>query len=247
MARTDAEVRSPFTLPANALYEETASLSSRVHAALLAAVLPIALTSAIIAGYVWLADPGPTVPRAVVDAAYGVAALTVLGGVYGYLSERERRAALPFDRPSRAELGWTLGCLPLAIGAFLLGATVAEGFGFEPGGLEYSLSDPVALAAVIFGGVLVAPLVEEVLYRGLLLGSLLGRGLSPVTAGGVTVLLFAAIHLVSLGVAGVVAIACWAVFPTLLRLKFNNLTGAWLLHALNNVYSYVVVVALGIA
>ncbi|MFC4540382.1 type II CAAX prenyl endopeptidase Rce1 family protein [Halosolutus amylolyticus] len=39
------------------------------------------------------------------------------------------------------------------------------------GGYEYTLSDTHVMASVIFGGVIVAPLAEEVLFRGFLIGS----------------------------------------------------------------------------
>lgn len=220
-------------------------LSKRVVLAIIAAVSPILLTSLLIAGYVGITGPEAEIPRMVVDSAYGISALAVLGGVYVLLTDAEWYAAMPFETPTSTELGWTVVCLPLAIGAFILGSTVGELLGFELSDISYSLSNTPTLAAVVFGGILVAPLVEELLFRGLLLGSLLDRGLSPLAAGAASVLLFAAIHLISLGPAGVLAIAGWAVFPTLLRLKFDNLAGAWLLHLANNVWAYVIVVALG--
>jgi membrane protease YdiL (CAAX protease family) len=238
-------VPSTSDLTAESLDTTVEPLADRLVLAAVAAVSPILLTSLLIAGYVGIAGPDTGIPRAVVDTAYGVSALAVLGGVYVALGEAEWRAAMPLETPTRAEIGWTVVCLPLAIGAFVLGSTAGELLGFELSGISYSLSNTPTLAAVVFGGILVAPLVEELLFRGLLLGSLLDRGLSPLAAGGVSVLLFAAIHLISLGPAGVLAIAGWAVFPTLLRLRFDNLAGAWLLHLANNVWAYVIVVALG--
>ncbi|MCW8172271.1 CPBP family intramembrane metalloprotease [Natrialba swarupiae] len=94
---------------------------------------------------------------------------------------------------------------------------------------------------MLFGPVIVGPLVEELIYRGT---SLLarGRGWSPIAAGLGSIVVFAGSHVFALGIAGVFAIAAWAVFPTVLRLRFENLTGAWLLHVLNNVYAYVIAV-----
>jgi hypothetical protein len=247
MPSTADESVLEFSLPTRSLTTVAEPLSNRLGLAALAAVLPILLTSTLIGAYAVGVGLGGEPPRAVVDTAYGLSALGVFGGVYLALGEHERDAAIRFERPSSAELLWTAVCLPLAVGAFLLGSTVAELLGFPSPGFDYSLADPATLAAVVFGGIVVAPFVEEVLFRGLLVGSLLGRGLSPLVAGLLSVLVFAGVHVVALGVAGVFAIAAWAVFPTLLRLRFNNLTGAWLLHAVNNVYSYVVLVALGVA
>lgn len=239
--------RSAIALPRSDLYADTEPLSNRLLVASLVAILPIAITSILIASYVGILGPDVEVTRAVTDIAYGLAGLSVVAGVYLVLDGSERRAMFVFEVPSRNELIWTLILFPFAVGGFLAGAAVGERLGFGLSGFEYSLADPVTLAAVIFGGIVVAPIVEESLFRGLLLGSLLGRGFSPVAAGGVAILVFAVIHIISLGPAGVLAIAMWAIFPTILRLKFNNLTGAWLLHAVNNVYSYLIVVALGIA
>jgi membrane protease YdiL (CAAX protease family) len=86
-----------------------------------------------------------------------------------------------------------------------------------------------------------------VLFRGFVLGSLLGRGWSPILAGGLTIVAFGVLHVALLGVAGVITMIAWSVFPTILRLRFNNLTGAWLLHFINNLWAYLGVVALGIA
>lgn len=213
---------------------------------MLAAILPIIITSILIAGYVGLTGRSDQIPRAVVDGAYGIAAVAVLAVVVRWLDNRSRRAVFQFRVPDRVELAWTVGCLPLGIAAFLLGATLGEWLGFELPSLQYSLGDPVTLVAVVFGTIIVAPFVEEVLFRGLLLGSLLGRGYSPFVAGAATVVFFALVHVFTLGVAGVLAIAAWAVFPTILRLRFDNLTGAWLLHLSNNIYANVVVVALGV-
>ena len=64
-------------------------------------------------------------------------------------------------------------------------------------------------------------------------------------AGGGSVLVFALIHAPLWGVAGAVGIAARSVLPTVLRLRFDNLTGAWLLHLANNVWSNVAIVSLG--
>lgn len=238
--------RSVVAVPTQILHKQTKPLADRIWAALGLSFLPIILTSVLIAGYVGIFGSDVEITRAVTDTSYGLASLAALGTGYVILTDQERRAAITFDVPTRKELAWTFVCLPLGIGGFLFGSTVAAFIGFELSGFDYTLADPITVSAVIFGGVILAPLVEEILFRGVLLGSLLGREISPVMAGLVTIVLFAGMHLISLGVAGVFAVAGWAVFPTLLRLKFNNLTGAWLLHTLNNIYSYIVVVALGL-
>ncbi|WP_115865429.1 CPBP family intramembrane glutamic endopeptidase [Halorussus litoreus] len=232
--------------PERALARTTSPLDDRLVRSFVAAALPVPLSIAIgivYSGYVGIPEPSD----AAKNVMYGVASLFAVGAIYYLLSDRERAAAFRFRRPSRSELNWTLICFPLGSAAYLGGASLAQAAGLSLGGYEYGLTDPVVVGAVVFGAVIVAPIAEEILFRGVLLGSLLGRGLSPLLAGGVTILTFGAIHVAILGVAGVVATASWAIFPTLLRLRFNNLTGAWLLHFINNIWSYLVVVALGIA
>lgn len=235
------------SLTAEDLTTDIEPFADRVKAAVLAAYLPVILTSVLIGAYLSTVAAGDSVTRAMADTAYGIAGLVTLGAVYAWLNQQEWGVTARFERPSRQELLWTAVCFPASIGAFLVGSTIGSALGFELSGVSYTLTDYHTLAAVVFGGILVAPVVEELLYRGLLLDSLLARGLSPAVAGGITVVLFGSMHIISLGVAGVLATTCWAVFPTLIRLKFNNLTGAWLLHFVNNIYSYILLVALGIA
>lgn len=102
--------------------------------------------------------------------------------------------------------------------------------GFSAGGYEYTLSGPFVIGAVVFGAVFVTPLIEEVFFRDALLGNLLGRGVSPLVADGITIGAFVLMRIAILRAAGVIAIALWSVYPTLLRLRYNNLTGAWLRH-----------------
>lgn len=233
-------------LPEQALVRVASPLDDRLLFSVVVAALPVPLSIAIgivYSGYVGVPEPSD----AAKNIMYGVTSLIAVGAVYYLLSEPERAAAFHFRRPSRSELTWTLVCFPLGSAAYLGGVALAEAAGFSLGGYEYGLSDPVVVGAVVFGAVIVAPIAEEILFRGVLLGSLLGRGVAPLLAGGVAIVAFGVMHVALLGVAGVIAIACWAVFPTLLRLRFNNLTGAWLLHFINNVWSYLGVVALGIA
>lgn len=232
--------------PDRALERDASPVKDQLAISLFVAALPVPASIAIGIGYSTVTGvPEPNVAGK--NIMYGVSSLFALGIVYYAFSSVERRAAFPFRWPSRGELIWTLVCFPLGSAAYLGGRALAKAAGFSMGGYEYTLSDPVTVAAVIFGAVLVTPVAEEILFRGVLLGSLLGRGISPLLAGGLSILAFGAIHISLLGVAGVIATALWAIFPTLLRLRYNNLAGAWLLHFINNVWSYLVVVALGIA
>lgn len=93
----------------------------------------------------------------------------------------------------------------------------------------------LTIAVVVFGAVLVSPLAEGVLFRAVVPGALLGRGIHPVVAGGLAILAFGLIHVALLGIAGVIPMCAWAVVPTAVRLRFDNLSGAMLVHQLNNI------------
>jgi len=181
-------------------------------------------------------------PPGVRFLASGLALLVPVGLLWWWLDARERAAAFPFRVPDTTELAWTLAFVPLGVAASAVGIDVGTALGFEYLTFGYDLTNPVTAVGVLVGPVLLAPLLEELLFRGLLIGSLTDRRWSPPVAGLAALVAFAAPH-VWLGVAGMLGIAAWTVFPTILRLKFDNLAGAYGLHLLNNVYSYVVVVA----
>jgi len=232
-------------IPTGALRRDAGAIDDRLGLAIVAAGLPVPL--AIGFGMAYEAITGISAVGAIgINVAYGLASLLAVGATALVLSERERAAVFQFDWPSRTELTWTAVGFPVGTALFLAGTVVMNAAGLTVGGYEYTLGDPVTVAAVVFGAVVVAPFAEELLFRGFLLGSLLGRGRSPAVAGLVSIAAFGLLHVAILGVAGVFVTALWSVVPTVLRLRFNNLTGAWLLHLVNNVWGYLVVVALGI-
>jgi len=65
-----------------------------------------------------------------------------------------------------------------------------------------------------------APVTEEILYRGLVLGALTSRGFGPVSATVLMTALFALIHLPNFGVAGTIFISAWG----LLLQSFDSVT-----------------------
>lgn len=233
------------TIPRDRLRSRTAAIDDRILLSVLAAALPVPL--AILFGIVYQGVvPGTEYGVVGKNVSYGVASLLVVGGVYLVLQDDERSAVFRFETPDGNELAWALVGFPIGT-ALYLGATAAtKALGLTMGGYEYTLTDPVTVGAVVFGAVLVSPLAEEVLFRGLVLGALLGRGTPPILAGAAAIFAFGLIHVALLGVAGVIAMCAWAIVPTALRLRYDNLSGAWVLHQLNNVWAYLGVVALGI-
>lgn len=92
---------------------------------------------------------------------------------------------------------------------------------------------------------MVAPVVEEVLYRGSFVGIGLSRGDSSLIVGTSSLLVFAVVHVVTAGVAGIVNALSPGPLLTWLRFRFDNLIGAWLFDALNNLLELVRSLSLG--
>jgi membrane protease YdiL (CAAX protease family) len=208
---------------------------------LVAPFLPVLLTPVLIGIAVAAGVPGDAVGQVVAYAAYGGAGLLVLAGSVAALPAREVRALVPLERPGAREVGAAGLAFVAGLAVYQASVAVNAALGLSMSGMAYTLDSPATVALVVFGAVLAAPLFEEVLFRGLLLGDLLERGLGPWTAGAASVLAFAAIHVPNFGGGGAVFIALWAPLPTALRLVFDNLSGAWLMHATNNAFAYVVV------
>ncbi len=227
------------------LHHSAAPLDDHLLGSFIAAALPIPLAIGLGVGYQAVV-PGSKYGVIGKNISYGLASLLVLGSVYILFSRRERVAAFRLEQPTQQELNWALLGFPIGTALYLGATTVTEAMGLTMSGYEYTLSDPLTVGAVIFGAVLVSPVTEELLFRGLVVGALLGRGVHPVVAGGVGILAFGLIHVALLGIAGVLTMCAWAIVPTVLRLRFDNLSGAWAVHQLNNIWGYIVVVAFGL-
>jgi membrane protease YdiL (CAAX protease family) len=136
-------------------------------------------------------------------------------------------------RAACAGIGVYLLCAPLIYGVTFIWPWVMEQFGRELAAQDVALGFlelegvPLALAVVL--GVLVIPLIEELLFRGFLLPVLV-RYLG--TAGGLvsSSLLFGILH----GVDFVGPIACLALVLGWVQLRTGRLAAAWAVHALHN-------------
>jgi membrane protease YdiL (CAAX protease family) len=229
------------------LRETVEPLSERSWFVVAVAVLPVPLTSAAFIAHSVLtgtAREAYGLPSAYL--AYGLASLVAVGAAYALLSSGERAAVFRFTRPTATEIAWVLGGFVVGLGAYQLTAAINAALGYELQGLSYTLSSPTTVAVIVVGSVILAPLTEEILYRGLILGSLLSRGVGTVTAVVLMTLLFALIHLPNFGVAGTVFVSVWGLVPAILRLRFDSLTAPVLMHGLNNLFAYVIVVGLGL-
>jgi len=165
-----------------------------------------------------------------------------VGGLYLVLVPNERSAVFRISKPEIAEIGWAIFAFGLGLGVYQLKSRMSGMLGYELQGLSYSLSGPKTVVIVVVGAGIIAPVTEEILYRGLVLGLLISKGFSVVSAVVVMTVLFGLIHLPNFGVAGTLFISVWGILPALLRLTFDNLSGAIIMHGLNNVFAYLIVI-----
>lgn len=232
----------------NKVREGVSSLEDRSWLILAIAALPVPLTSAFFIGHsIATGTPSDAYGLPMAYLLYGLANVVTVGALYILLSPDERPAVFRLSRPSVTELGWAIVAFVVGLGVYEATSRVSAALGYELQGLSYSLGDPATLAIIGVGAVIIAPITEEILYRGLILGFLLARGISVVSAVVIMTVLFALIHLPIFGVAGTLFISVWAFLPAILRLRFDNLSGAISMHGVNNVFAYLVVVGLGLA
>jgi membrane protease YdiL (CAAX protease family) len=127
--------------------------------------------------------------------------------LYLILSPARGADVFRFRRPSWRELVAAVAAFLLGLGVFQVTATVSARLGYQMQGLTYSLIDPTAFLTIVIGAVVLAPITEETLYRGLVLGALLSRGLSAITATILMTIIFALIHLPNFGGGGTLFIS----------------------------------------
>lgn len=212
---------------------------------LTAALLPLILTLLIIGiSYTITGGTEPTALPQFPTLVYGLANVVVVAAMYGYLSEDLWRATAPFPTPTKSELG--AGVLATAIGVAIgwpLTTVLSEATGVARYAVP-SLSSPFGIAALFLTAVAVAPVAEEILFRGLFLGLVLDRGYGPVVAGGSSLMVFAGLHVFTAGIGGVINALLLGLLLTWLRLRYESLVGAWLMHLLNNLLEFFIGVSL---
>lgn len=211
----------------------------------LAPLAPLFLTVIVIgAGYTIAGGTNPEFPPQFPTLVYGLANVVVVGIVYLRVSEDVWRSSALFQRPSPREIRAGLFATVVGIVVGWPLTTLLADVATVPRYTIPSLTSPIGVGALFFAAVLVAPVAEELLFRGLFLGIVLDREYGPVIAGGSSLLVFAGIHVFTAGLAGVVNALLLGALLTWLRLRFDNLVGAWLMHLLNNLLEFLVAVSL---
>jgi hypothetical protein len=99
------------------------------------------------------------------------------------------------------------------------------------------IASPLDFLLLFTGAIILAPSLEEILYRGYVLTALRER-MRTFSALVLASLIFASVH-VAIGPGIMVFIFFWAFIPSLLFLKFGNLYPSMLMHALNNLVPYI--------
>lgn len=181
----------------------------------------------------------PALPAQFANIPLGIGYVGVLLVLFWQSDTETWAACVRFRSPSVREIGTSIFLAGVGI-AILVGvnnlARLLQAPVHGPGDIETT----VGLGGLLFASVIAAPVVEEVLFRGLLFGHLLGRGHGLWTAGLLSVLAFGVYHLLIAGVTSVVVGVSLGVLLTGLRIWYDNLVGAWLLHALVNLWALLV-------
>lgn len=203
---------------------------------LLAVAMPWLLEWSIVAAVARLAPAHePLVTRLADGFLYPiVTGSVVLTGLYALLDPNARRSLFLFRRPSRRELLAAVAAVPaVALLQQVVGLAVVSLFDLEFGstlGAEFELAFLLRFLVV---GCVFAPVVEEVLFRGLLLEYLVERGVPTLAAAGVVVAAFAAIHHYG-GPVHMALAATMGAVAVALRLRYDNLVSPIVFHSLLN-------------
>lgn len=221
-------------------------LQDRLGTVLAITLLPVPLVSLLYTGHRLLvgASPGGYSLRTGY-LVYGSVNLLTVALLYLILSPAHRADVFRFRRPSWRELVAAMAAFLVGLGVFQVTATISARLGYKMQGLTYSLANPTAVLVIFVGAILLAPVTEEILYRGLVLEALLSRDIGAFPATILMTLVFALIHLPNFGVAGTLFISVWGILPALLRLGYDNLSGAVIMHVMNNLFAYLIAVGAG--
>lgn len=237
--------RAAVTVPAAELERTADSFSELSSQWILVALAPLFLTVLILGvGYSMTGGSDPGFPPEFPTLVYGIANVAVVAFVYIRVNPDVWGASALFRRPSIREV---LAAVLATIVGILVGWPFTTLIADAAGVARYtvpSLASPFGITSLFFGAVIVAPIAEELLFRGLFFGVVLNRGYGPVIAGGSSLLVFAGIHVFTAGFAGVVNALLLGALLTWLRLRYNNLAGAWLMHLLNNLLELLISLSL---
>ena len=134
-----------------------------------------------------------------------------------------------------AFIGWLVGFFLYYIVEISLNRIGIRMFWNE--GDFFGLDTPWRVIGICFAALIVAPIAEEILYRGYVLQALLAK-LPTVLAVLLSALIFASIH-IGIGPGMVIYLFLGAIIPAYLFIRFRSIYPCVLMHFLNNIVAYV--------
>lgn len=106
-------------------------------------------------------------------------------------------------------------------------------------GSEIRFTQPYQVVIIFIYAVIAAPLAEELLFRGFFI-TFVGRITRPWIAAVISVVLFSVYHYLGFGLVGGLLMLFWVPLPTILFLWKKSLYPGMIMHAINNLFVYVI-------
>jgi membrane protease YdiL (CAAX protease family) len=131
-------------------------------------------------------------------------------------------------------IGSMVASVIVILGVPILTHWLAQTTGSQSQNVRVDFSDAQSVTIVVLLFVITTPLSEELLYRGLLVAWLRRLGWKDFNILGLGSLLFAANHILPLGLVWSVAMILLGATTNALRLRYKSLSPGWLAHALFN-------------
>lgn len=198
------------------------------------AVLPLVGTSLVMLGLFLTVGLSPLPNTATL--VYGLANVVVCIALFRWLSDEDRRTVFRYRRPTGAELLAAVGLAVVVLGGLdPLVYRVASLVGISGGATVAMIDSPAGAVIVGVTALLIAPVVEEVLFRGYLFGALLARYDGWVAVLGSSAV-FGVMHIFLSSLPGVVSAFLIGIGFALIRYLYENLAGVGVSHALINAY-----------
>jgi len=206
----------------------------RVVTSTVVAALPTAGTALAMMALFFTVGSSPVPNTATL--VYGLANVAVVVGLFRWLPADARRSVFRYDRPSTGELAAAVALAVVSVGLVAPAVfRVTSALGLRGGPSVATFESAGGALVVGVGAILIAPVAEEVLFRGLLFGTLLARFGPRVAILGSSAA-FGAIHVFLGGVPSVVEAAVLGVGFAAVRHRYANLVGVGVAHALINAY-----------
>lgn len=176
-------------------------------------------------------SPVPRLPTGV----YSLLSVFVVALLVQRLSLTARTEILPTRTPRRTETAVAVVVALVTILVFDPVATYVTSVLGSSNGTTDSFDSPLGTAIFVVSSVVVAPVVEEYLFRGVALDVFRSRyGVAVAVVGSCA--LFGAIHFLIGNVSALVSATLSGLAYAGMRIQFENLTGAIIAHGINNLY-----------